>query len=77
MLLARLEYLQDELNNANGQLDSNFSRLEAAGMSGLRLAEDLASAQARISELEDELRLLSQRNTASLALLTEQRELRR
>ena len=46
-------------------------------MNGLRLAEDFAAAQERISELEDELRALTQRNSASLALLTEQRELRR
>ena len=70
---AQLDHLQAELENANGQLDANFSRLEAAGMSGVELAEKLATAEDRISELEDELRALMQRNTASLALVTAQR----
>lgn len=74
ILRAQIDQLQVELDNANGQLDSNFSRLEAAGLNGLRLAEDLAQAQERVNELEDQLRNLTQRNKASLALLTEQRD---
>lgn len=42
----------------NGQLDSNFSRLEEAGLGSVALAEKLAAALARIGELEDEIRAL-------------------
>ena len=59
-LKAQAEYLQDQLDAANGHLDANFSRLEAAGFSGLQLAEQLAFAQNRITELEYELRALQQ-----------------
>jgi chromosome segregation ATPase len=74
VLRAQLEYLQDELKNANDQLDNNFSRLESAGFGALSLAEKLAKANERISDLEDELRGLSQRNKASMALVTAQRD---
>jgi len=74
VLKAQLEYLQDELKNANDQLDNNFSRLESAGFGALSLAEKLAKANERISDLEDELRGLSSRNKASIALVTAQRD---
>nr|XP_031862285.1 uncharacterized protein CI109_002250 [Kwoniella shandongensis]KAA5529357.1 hypothetical protein CI109_002250 [Kwoniella shandongensis] len=74
MLQAQIDYLQQELNNANGQLDNNFSRLESAGLGAIALAEKLAAAEDRISELEDEIRTLSQRNRASLALVSAHRE---
>lgn len=74
VLRAQMEYLQEELKNANDQLDSNFSRLEDAGFSSLALAEKLAKAHERIGELEDEIRTLSSRNKASLALVTAQRD---
>jgi chromosome segregation ATPase len=74
VLRAQLDYLQTELETANDQLDNNFSRLEAAGLSGVALAEKLAAAEDRISELEDELRALGQRNIASLALVSAQRD---
>jgi hypothetical protein len=73
LLRAQIDKLQTELINANGQLDSNFSRLEAAGLNGIRLAEELATAQARILELEDELLALAQRDKASQALLSERK----
>lgn len=73
MLRAQLEQLQAELEIANGQLDTNFNRLETAGLSGIALAEKLAAAEDRISELEDEIRTLMSRNKASLALVTAQR----
>jgi hypothetical protein len=38
------------------------------------LAEKLAAAEDRIAELEDELRGLAQRNKASLALVSAQRD---
>lgn len=69
-----MEYLQDELKNANDQLDNNFSRLESAGFGALALAEKLAKANERISDLEDEIRALGQRNKVSLALVTAQRD---
>jgi hypothetical protein len=62
------------LKNANDQLDNNFSRLESAGFGALSLAEKLAKANERISDLENELRGLSQRNKASIALVTAQRD---
>jgi chromosome segregation ATPase len=74
ILRAQLEYLQHELENANDQLDNNFSRLEAAGLSGVALAEKLAAAEDRIAELEEELQALAQRNKASLALVSAQRD---
>lgn len=74
ILRAQVEYLQKELDNVNGQLDGNFSRLEEAGLGAMALAEKLAAAQTRISELEDEIRALLQRNKASLALVHAQRE---
>lgn len=74
ILRAQLEYLHTELNHANDQLDQNFSRLEAAGLSGVELAEKFAEALERIDELEEELRGLTQRNKASLALVTAQRD---
>jgi chromosome segregation ATPase len=74
ILRAQLEYLQDELKSANDQLDNNFSRLESAGFGALSLAEKLAKANERIADLEDELRGLSQRNKASLALVSAQRD---
>ena len=40
----------------------------------MSLAEKLAKANERISDLEDELRGLSQRNKASIALVTAQRD---
>lgn len=69
-----MEYLQDELMNANNQLDNNFSRLESAGFGALALAEKLAKANERIEELEDQIRGLSQRNKASLELVKAQRD---
>lgn len=69
-----MEYLQQELKEANEQLDQNFSRLEAAGLGAVQLAEKLAAAEERIGELEDEVRTLGQRNKASLALVGAQRE---
>lgn len=74
ILRAQLEQLHDELENANGQLDANFSRLEEAGLNGLELAKELAAAQERIEDLENELRSLAQKNKASLAILSEQRD---
>ncbi|WVQ93329.1 hypothetical protein IAU59_000397 [Kwoniella sp. CBS 9459] len=74
VLQAQLEYLQHELADANHQLDSNFSRLESAGLGAVALAEKLAAAEERIGELEDEIRTLIQRNKASLALVSAQRE---
>jgi chromosome segregation ATPase len=73
VLQAQIEYLQIELNRANDQLDNNFSRLEAAGLGGVALAEKLAAAEERIAELEDEIRALIQRNKASLALVSAQK----
>ncbi|WVF65682.1 hypothetical protein IAT40_000413 [Kwoniella sp. CBS 6097] len=73
-LQAQLEYLQHELDDANVQLDSNFSRLESAGLGAITLAEKLAAAEERIGDLEDENRTLIQRNKASLALVSAQRE---
>ncbi|RSH95361.1 hypothetical protein EHS25_000448 [Saitozyma podzolica] len=73
VLQAQIEYLQTELHRANDQLDSNFSRLEAAGLGGVALAEKLAAAEERIAELEDEIRALIQRNKASLALVSAQK----
>ncbi|WVQ75425.1 hypothetical protein IAR50_005049 [Cryptococcus sp. DSM 104548] len=67
LLQAQMEYLQQELREANDQLDHNFSRLESAGLGAVELAEKLAAAEQRIGELEDEVRVLSQRNKASLA----------
>lgn len=55
-------------------MDQNFSRLETAGLGAVQLAEKLAAAEERISELEDEVRTLGQRNKASLALVGAQRE---
>lgn len=69
-----MEYLQDELMNANNQLDNNFSRLEDAGFGALALAEKLAKANERIAELEEQIQGLSQRNKASLALVAAQRD---
>jgi len=43
-------------------------------LNGLELAKELAAAQERIEDLENELRSLAQKNKASLALLSEQRE---
>ncbi|WWC91338.1 uncharacterized protein L201_006281 [Kwoniella dendrophila CBS 6074] len=74
VLQAQLEYLQNELQDANNQLDHNFSRLESAGLGAVALAEKLAAAEERIGELEDEIRTLVQRNKASLALVSAQRE---
>ncbi|OCF72584.1 hypothetical protein I204_06966 [Kwoniella mangroviensis CBS 8886] len=74
ILQAQLEYLQKELRDANDQLDHNFSRLEAAGLGGVALAEKLAAAEERIGELEGEIRTLVQRNKASLALVSAQKE---
>lgn len=74
ILRAQIEHLQGELDDANDQLDSNFSRLEAAGMSGLHLAEKLAEAQQKISELEDEIRALVRRNQESLNPRDEQND---
>ncbi|WVR09164.1 hypothetical protein IAU60_006226 [Kwoniella sp. DSM 27419] len=74
VLQAQLEYLQHELKDANEQLDSNFSRLEAAGLGSIALAEKLAAAEERIGELEDEIRTLVQRNKASLALVSAEKE---
>ncbi|AFR95974.1 hypothetical protein C343_04085 [Cryptococcus neoformans C23] len=71
---AQIEYLQHELKEANEQLDQNFNRLETAGLGAVQLAEKLAAAEERISELEDEVRTLGQRNKASLALVGAQRE---
>jgi hypothetical protein len=73
LLRAHLEHLEGELHRANEQLDHNFSRLEAAGFGGIALAEKLAAAQDRIAELEDEIRALTQRNKASLALVSAQK----
>lgn len=55
LLTAQLEYLQTELQNANSQLDSNFDRLESAGLGAVALAEKYAKAQDRIAQLESEL----------------------
>nr|XP_018259051.1 uncharacterized protein I303_08594 [Kwoniella dejecticola CBS 10117]OBR81209.1 hypothetical protein I303_08594 [Kwoniella dejecticola CBS 10117] len=74
VLQAQLEYLQEELRGANDQLDRNFSRLESAGLGAVALAEKLAAAEERIGELEDEIRALLQRNKASLALVSADRE---
>ena len=74
MLQAQVEYLQSELQHANEELDHNFSRLEAAGLSAVNLAEKLATAEDRIGQLEDEIRALLQRNKASLVLVNAQRE---
>ncbi|WRT68934.1 uncharacterized protein IL334_005916 [Kwoniella shivajii] len=74
ILQAQLEYLQNELQDANDQLDHNFSRLESAGIGSVALAEKLAAAEERIGELEDEIRTLIQRNKASLALVSAQKE---
>ncbi|KIR28320.1 hypothetical protein I309_02613 [Cryptococcus deuterogattii LA55] len=71
---AQMEYLQQELKEANEQLDQNFSRLEAAGLGAVQLAGKLAAAEERIDELEDEVKTLGQRNKASLALVGAQRE---
>jgi hypothetical protein len=65
--------LHEELDHVNRQLDDNFARLEAAGIGGIELAEKLAAAQSRISDLEDEIRALVHRNKASLALVHAQR----
>jgi len=62
------------LENANDQLDNNFSRLEAAGLSGYALAEKLAIAEDRINDLEDQIRTAMQRNKATLAVVTAQRD---
>ena len=74
MFRAQIDHLHGELNHVNQQLDDNFSRLEAAGMGGIELAEKLAAAQQKISDLEDEIRALLHRNTASLALVHAQRK---
>lgn len=58
ILRAQVDYLQTELEKVNGQLDSNFSRLEEAGLGSVALAEKLAAALAKIGELEDEIRAL-------------------
>lgn len=42
-------------------------------MGGVELAEKLAAAQQKISDLEDEIRALIHRNKASLALVHAQR----
>lgn len=74
MYRAQLGNLHEELEHANQQLDDNFSRLEAAGLVGIELAEKLAAAQQRISDLEDEIRALVHKNKASLALVHAQRK---
>jgi chromosome segregation ATPase len=76
ILRAQIDVLQDELDNANGQLDSNFSRLEVAGMNGIRLAEDLAEARQRIHDLEEEIREMMLKNKASFDTLYEERDQR-
>ena len=60
-LRSQMEYLQKELDAANNQLDANFTRLEAAGLNGLNLAERLVTAQDRVAELEAELRAFRSR----------------
>ncbi|WVQ81425.1 hypothetical protein IAT38_003549 [Cryptococcus sp. DSM 104549] len=62
ILQAQMEYLQQELHDANNQLDHNFSRLEETGLGAVALAEKLAEAEERIGELEDELRELGVKN---------------
>ena len=54
-LRAQVDHLQSELAAANEQLDGNFSRLETAGASAVELAERLAVAEDRVTELEKEL----------------------
>ena len=71
VLRAHLDHLRDELEVANGQLDRNFSRLEVAGLSGIALAEKLATAENRIFELEDEIRCLLRKDRISLIALSE------
>ncbi len=73
-LRAQVGYLQRQLNSVNEHLDANFSRLEAAGMGGVQLAEELAYARDRIAQLEDELHHMAQRNNATLALASAQRD---
>lgn len=74
VLRTQIEQLQTQLDQANQQLDSNFSRLESAGLNGIRLAEDLAAAQQRIVDLEDELLALAQQNKASLKQVMDRKE---
>ena len=74
ILRQQVNYLQAELAQVNGQLDSNFSRLEEAGLSSVALAEKLAIAQARIGELEDELRALLQKDKRSVLDMRSQEE---
>ena len=69
-MTAQIEYLHHELDHANQQLDSNFSRLEAAGLGSIQLAKKLAEAQDRNEELENDIRALLQRNKASMMLLS-------
>lgn len=66
ILRAQVEYLQEELDKVNGQLDSNFSRLEEAGLGSVALAEKLAAALAKIGELEDEIRALLQKDKSAM-----------
>lgn len=73
ILRAQVDFLQSELDHVNDQLDGNFSRLEAAGLGGIVLAEKLVAAQARISELEDEIRALIQDNKETMAEVYEQK----
>jgi hypothetical protein len=70
MLQAQIGLLKSQLENANQQLDNNFSRLEAAGFGSVRLAEKLAAALERIGELEDQIRSLLQKNKASALLVS-------
>ncbi|WVN87746.1 uncharacterized protein L203_102941 [Cryptococcus depauperatus CBS 7841] len=73
-LEAQLGYLQEELQRANSQLDRNFNRLETAGLDAYQLAQKLQVAQERISELEDEMRVLMQKNKSSVALADAQKK---
>ena len=72
-----MEYLQIELDKVNGQLDSNFSRLEEAGLGGVALAEKLAAAHARIGELEDEIRALLAKDKSAMVDVYAQRQAKR
>lgn len=62
---AQLDHLQQELDHANKQLDKNFGRLEATGLGAVQLAEKLAIATDRISQLEDEIQRLCQESQLS------------
>lgn len=68
-LIAEIQRLQHELDEANESIDDKLDKLEDAGLGVVGLTKKLEDARARIAQLEDEIARIARKEERTIRRL--------